>query len=430
MQRAHIATVLPEVGSATSGTATTTRPRLLEARTPLVATAVAVALLPLLVPGGPGNIAPVDLFIAAALVAVLVWASTGVQLRAPYGLAVAALVTAGAIGALEGPVPLDGMLALTQDLWLLVWAWTVANVAASPRGLRLVLGVWVTASAAWAALDLIGVMTGNVTLAGFAANEGGRAAAMFGDPNYAANYFVLSIMIAWATQRPRNRFARICTYGVLVAAWAFTGSNSGIVSLFVAVTAGSVLGVRRRIGSLAMVATLCLVVLLAVVTVPHLSLSDIQRAAQASRYPVLRDWVGRSPSSIEDRSLLLHESVDLYYAGGLLGEGPGSTKPRLVSGQASFVKEAHDDYLAALTERGLLGVAALLLLLGGVLVRTWTVVSRPLRPAVRAVVPRPNALLGAVVGTLASSTVYELLHVRHVWALFAVIAAISVWGRE
>jgi hypothetical protein len=279
-------------------------------------------------------------------------------------------------------------------------------------------------------VDLIGVVTGNAVLAGLAANEGGRTLLTFGDPNYAANYFVVSIMILWATQRPRNRFIRICAYSVLVGAWVFTGSNSGIVSLFVAVATASVLGVRRRFGLPAMVSTFCIVVLLAAGAVPHLSLQDIQRDAQASRYQVVRDWVGRSPSSIGDRTLLLNESVGLFYQGGLLGEGPGSTKPRLIDGQASFVKEAHDDYMAVLTERGVLGALGLLMLLTSVLVRSWTIATRPLRPAVQAVVPRPNALLGAVVGTLASSTVYELLHVRHLWALFALIAAMSLWGRE
>jgi hypothetical protein len=430
MQRAQVATVVPGGASARSRNRTTARDRVLEARTPLVATAVAVGLLPLLVPGGPGNTAPVDLFIAVAVVAVLLWASTGVELRAPYVVAGAVLVTAGALGALAGPVPLDGMLALAQDVWLLLWALAVANAAASPHGLGLILRVWVTASVVWAAVDLIGVVTGNAVLSGLAANEGGRTLLTFGDPNYAANYFVVSIMIIWATQRPRNRFTRICAYDILVGAWVFTGSNRGIVSLFVAVTAAAVLGVRRRSGPLAMVFTLCTVVLLAAVALPHLSLRNIQRTAQASRYQVVRDWVGRSPSSIEDRSLLLHESVGLFYQGGLLGEGPGSTKPRLVEGQASFVKEAHDDYMAALTERGVLGVLGLLLLLGSVLVRTWTIATRPLRPAVQALVPRPNALFGAVVGTLTSGTVYELLHVRHVWGLFALVAAMSLWGRE
>jgi O-Antigen ligase len=430
MQRADAATDSPPDVWTTPGNLTKAPGRVIESPAPLVATALAAGLLPLLVPGGPGNTAPVDLFIAAAVVAVVLWASSGVKLRAPYALAAAVLISAGALGALAGPVPLDGMLALAQDLWLLVWAWAVANAAASPRGLRLILSFWVAASVGWAVLELIGVVTGNAELAGLAANEGGRAASTFGDPNYAANYFVVSMMVIWATQRPRNRLMRICAYGVLAGAWAFTGSNSGIVSLVVAVTAASMLGIRRRLGPVAMVSSVCVVLLLAAVAVPHLSLREIQLAAQASRYQVIRDWVGRSASSIEDRSLLLQESVGLYYQGGLLGEGPGSTKPRLVSSQAPFVKEAHDDYLAALTERGILGVVGLLLLLGSVLVRTWTIATRPLRPAVRDVVPRPNALFGAVVGTFASGTVYELLHVRHVWTLFALIAAISLWGRD
>jgi hypothetical protein len=78
MQRAEVATVVPGVASARSRT--TARDRVLEARVPLVATAVAVGLLPLLVPGGPGNIAPVDLLIAVAVVAVMLWSSSGVEL--------------------------------------------------------------------------------------------------------------------------------------------------------------------------------------------------------------------------------------------------------------------------------------------------------------------------------------------------------------
>ena len=404
--------------------------RALESRAPLFAVALAVSLLPFLTPSGPGGIAPVDLVILASAGVVMVWSSVGVKLRAPYAASVGVLIVAGAAGALAGPVPGAGLLALIQDMWLLVWAAAVANIARSPIGLKLILNVWVTASVAWAGVGLVGVVTGNAVLAGLASNEGGRIALMFGDPNYAANYFVISMMLIWATGRPHSPVLRVCAYGVLVTAWIFTGSNSGIVSLLVAVTTASVLGVRRRWGIVQMVAALTFILLAAITIGSHVSLGGIQRAAQASRYQVLRDWVGRSPSSIEDRSLLLHESFGLYYEGGLLGEGPGSTKPRLTDTQAPFVKEAHDDYFAALTERGVIGVLGLLLLIASVLVRTWTVATRPLSPEVRAIVPRPNALAGAVFGTLVSSTVYELLHVRHVWALFAIIAAIHLWGRE
>ena len=45
-------------------------------------------------------------------------------------------------------------------------------------------------------------------------------------------------------------------------------------------------------------------------------------------------------------------------------------------------------------------------------------------------ISKPNALVGAVCGTMLASTVYELLHLRHLWALFAMVAAVSIWGRR
>jgi len=97
---------------------------------------------------------------------------------------------------------------------------------------------------------------------------------------------------------------------------------------------------------------------------------------------------------------------------------------------APFVKEAHDDYLAALVERGALGFAALLLLGLGLAARTTFLAGTRLRNGFDAVVVKPHALVGALAGTIVAGTVYELLHVRHVWTLFAFIAALYIWGRE
>ena len=44
--------------------------------------------------------------------------------------------------------------------------------------------------------------------------------------------------------------------------------------------------------------------------------------------------------------------------------------------------------------------------------------------------PRPE-LLGAAAGAvLLSALFYEVLHFRHVWALFGLIAAVELWGRR
>jgi hypothetical protein len=46
------------------------------------------------------------------------------------------------------------------------------------------------------------------------------------------------------------------------------------------------------------------------------------------------------------------------------------------------------------------------------------------------VLVHPNAIIGAIAGTLVAQAVYELLHVRHVWVLYAIVAAVYLWGRE
>ena len=152
--------------------------------------------------------------------------------------------------------------------------------------------------------------------------------------------------------------------------------------------------------------------------------------AHNSDYAILRDSIGRGTKSASDREMILSQSSPLLYRGGLLGQGPVSTKPRRQADQAPFVKEAHDDYLAALSERGVIGAAGLLLLVGSLLVRTWAVVTSPLTSEVAAVMRWPPALAGMLIGVLVEGLSYEVMHFRHVWALFGIIAAMSIWGKQ
>jgi O-antigen ligase len=128
--------------------------------------------------------------------------------------------------------------------------------------------------------------------------------------------------------------------------------------------------------------------------------------------------------------MLLQESIVLRRTGGPLGSGPVSTKPRLERKRAQFVKEAHDDYLASIVERGPLGLFGFVLLLVGVNVRVVGMARQRLADGFSAVVIRPHALVGAVAGTAVAMAVYELLHLRHVWAMFALVAAVAIWGRR
>jgi hypothetical protein len=400
-------------------------------RIALVTTAAAVAMLPLAVPTGPGNAAPIDVLIVAAVGACLLWtARAGFRIRFPFALAMGAMLLGGVLGALVGPVPQESIVALAQDLLLIAWCWTVANVSHSPRNLRVALATWAYSGIAWASVAFVGLATGSTLLTGQIERQGTRVQLTLADPSYAANYFFLSMMIIWATQRPRRRPVRLAAYALLVSAIATTGSNSGIVALTVGTVVATALGTRRRFGAAPAIALLTAIVLAGGFAASRISLSDIQAKAHDSPYAFVRQGIGRSPDSSGQREALLQESMRLYKLGSPLGEGPVSTKPRLLDEMVPLVKEAHNDYFAALTERGPFGFIGILLLVAGLVFASLSATFGKLSAGFAAVVPRPNALVGALGGTLVAMTVYELLHVRHVWALFALVAALSIWGRD
>jgi O-Antigen ligase len=400
-------------------------------RLAVTATAAAVATLPLLTPRSPANMAPVDALIAVAIGACLLWAGTSHHpWRWPYAVPGALLMAGGALGALAGPVPGAGLVALLQDAILLTWCWAVANIASSPERLRVLLATWAYSALAWVVALFIGLAAGVTVLTGQTPSEGTRTALTFGDPNYSASYYVISLMVIWASGYPRRRALRVVAYVLLVVALVSTGSNSGLVSLAIGSVVAVVLATGRRAGIAAAVVTLAAILLGGAAIASRISFKEVQTAAHGSRFAILRDGLGRSEKSVAQRHMLLSESLNLYRSGGPLGEGPVSTKPRLRERMAPFVKEAHDDYLAALIERGVLGVAGIGLLIGGLAVRLTRLVAAPLADGFADVVPRPHALVAAVVGTLVAMGVYELLHVRHMWALLAFVAALYLWGRR
>jgi O-antigen ligase len=161
-----------------------------------------------------------------------------------------------------------------------------------------------------------------------------------------------------------------------------------------------------------------------VVLAPHVDITQIQQQA-ADSIPVLHDSLGRADESSGTREVLIRETFGLYLHGNLVGVGPSRTKDTLQAEAAPYVKEAHDDYTAALVERGAGGAAALVLLMWVVGTRFTRSVTRPMRPDIKAVVPRPEYLLALVLVFAASGFFYEVLHFRHLWALLGLGAGID-----
>ena len=389
-----------------------------------------LAFMPVLRPSLPGNSSPVDLLIGLGIALTLAWAvATNLRVHVPYVVPIGILVAAGAIGGLAGPAKGLSLLQLAQDVALLAWCASLVNVARSPAALGALVRTWAWSSIVWAALLVVAYATGVDTLSGVTDRTGGRASLTFGDANLAATYFVLSLLVVAASRTPRHRAARLGGYGLLLAAMALTGSNGALLALAIALPLAGAIAIRRRLGTAPAVVAVAACLVAAAVAVPRVDLGAIQEWAQATDQPLLIDSIGRTDQSTYDRAALVDEAQDLYYSDrGLTGWGPRATKTILTMQQVPFPKEAHDDYIAALVERGILGAVGLLVLIAAVAFRTRALFGgRDARPFAAAI-PRTVPLVAAVIAVAVFSTNEQVLHFRQIWALFAIVAAYHLWA--
>jgi hypothetical protein len=396
----------------------------------LLTGAASLFLLPLLRPSGPGNSSPVDVVIALTIVTTLAWAvRSRLPLHVPYGIAVGILFVAGAIAGLAGPFPTLSLLELSQDLFLLAWCAALVNMARSPAAFRFLLRAWALGAILWAALLIVAYGAGVTAISGVNDTEGPRASLLAGDPNLLATYFVISIMVTAASGWPARPALRVAAFGLLLGGLGLTFSNGGMLALSIGVGVSLAIWSVRRFGLVpTTVPVAALALMLGTATLAHVGVSTFQDLARTSGQPFLQNSLGRSNQSSQERGTIIDESMVLLNQGGLLGWGPRATKSELAAQQAAYANEAHDDYLAAVVERGLLGGIGLLVLIAALGMRVRTLVGRRQAAAFRGVIPHTAPIAGAVIGLAVFATNEQVLHFRQVWALFAVIAAYHLWA--
>jgi hypothetical protein len=401
---------------------------------PALAGTVAV-LLPFLDPAGPGNTAPADAAICAAVAVAALWVSrTALPLAFPYLLGVGLLVLGGALASNLAGAPPSTILVLVQDALLFVWGMTLALGAHDSRIIRAVTTAWCRTVSVYACLAVASYLVGFAAFSGVTAKDGARAAYTFGDPNLAGNYLVTSLFIMGACRHPRSALQRRFAYLMILVAIVFTGSNGAMVSLLLGgVVVVAVARYRARglmAGLLTLVGTTCATTVLVAYVTTQVDISKVREAAAGS-VPLLRDSVGRSGGSESQRVTILDEGYHLFLQGDGTGYGPGRTKATLARTQAPYVKEAHNDYLAALLERGVVGEIGLLLLGAAALARCGRLLVGRLPDEYVVILPRAWLLVavGPVMGV--SATFYEVEHFRHLWTWLGLLAALTiVLGRE
>ena len=384
--------------------------------------AVALGLMALVSPKGPLHGAPIDLVMVLGIFVSFLWAlRSRAKLRLPFVIPMTGLVATGLLAALVSASPQSGAVAAVQEIFLLLWCAAIATVCRTPRSLGIVLRAWALGATAWAALLVAAVVTGVPGIG----EVGTRARLFFDHPNMAGNFFMIGVFIVVASGYPRRLPLRIGACLILVSAMFLTGSNAALLSLIGGGVVVLFLNLRARKGLIQ--ATAVVAVLVGGLGIVWVEVAvPLVQAAQQSDNPLFRYSVGRGARSADNRESLFLSQLQLFEQGNLLGIGPAGTRAALDDAAATTAKEAHNDYLGTLVERGPLGALALAGLIGGVVARSVRITRRPLPPHLARVVPVPAALVGAAAAFALTALTHEVLHYRWLWALFGVLAALHL----
>jgi O-antigen ligase len=390
---------------------------------------LAVAALPLLVPKGPGNTAPVDaLAIVYLLVAMVALPRTGRKLERPAGPALLLFLAAGVVATLASDNVGLGLITLLIEVYLILLFFGVSNdLADDPRGLDRILAVWVLAAVVWTCLPVlvaVHVLPQELPIVGV---QGARPAGTSGNPNLLGSYLVTSFFVLLASPWPRARLPRL-----LAAAWLLwgiwlTGSNGGISGLLIGV---AVLGIgavfrrgRTREQMQGLVGALLLLVVLVVVGTGALIEWQAGRPtpfrvfSDESQDSPLGSTLGRTDRGLEDRLDIWRQTWEAASPHVAVGIGPGQfVSLNLLNPKGVARSSTHNDYLSVTIERGLLGLVAYLAFCL-ILVR-WGGRLLIAEGSGRAT---HRALAGAVWANLVFGLAHETYHFRHMWMLFALL---------
>jgi O-antigen ligase len=393
-----------------------------------MAVATALVALPMLQPTAPGHITPADTVMGIAIVIVLLWlGTTGVEAHLPYIVPMSLYIGAGMLAAAFGAYTVRGALTVGQDIALIAWGACVANVVRTPDGLRTVLRAWVYGATVWGGALVLAMVTHQWWLAG-GPSQVQRGSLFFGIPNIAGNFFALSFFVLLLGNSPTSFIPRLIVGATLLAAVAVTGSNAALGSLALGGAASLFIWIWRRWDLVTAIGSIFVgVVVVAVLGLFLVESGAIQWLRSTTNSLVVHS-VDRSVRSAQGRQTLFPEVFELYREGTPLGIGPAATLPTLASRRINE-KSAHDDYLATLVERGPVGLVGLVVLIAGVFVRSWTLALGKISAAFEHVVRNPTALIGAFITIWVTAMTHEVLHYRHVWAFFGLLAGLYLFAQ-
>lgn len=323
-------------------------------------------------------------------------------------------------------------ITLIQDAYLYAWFLALVAILAprgDQRGMR-IGWMWSANIAGGIALTLL-LTNGITTFWMIFGPKGWRAVGLFDGPNSLADFMMVSLFVTVSLMGQANRFLVVGSLLFQLLVLVATKSIGAMSGWMLGMVVFAFLRLLTRLGSL--FGTLAITALLGGTLLlgwwmgtewgvgGHIVADFKQRSA-----------MGRLDKSAEGREVIWHRLIERY-AESPLGIGPGnSSEQKLSIGHSERrtsqrSKEAHNDYLGYLVERGPLGLLGLLMLVVLPFTAVWKgfrkVADRRWRAGAGGVLAA--ALAGGLVATAFHSLTMEKLHFRHYWTFLALVYAFS-----
>jgi O-antigen ligase len=390
-----------------------------------------IVLVPVVVPTGPAESAIVDIVSVIALP--IFAASVAVRRRpltVPFLIPIFLISVGSLVATINAISPGNAYLAMTQDFYLFAWFVMLVNLLRDGRDLKTFRVIWMWTANAVALFGIYRVLAvGHMGLGGLVSPRGFRAISTFYDPNMCADYLVLSLFVVIGLGEEIGRLVRWSSIGLLLVGILATKSMGGLTSLGVGLAVWLLARAwTLRISPAGLAAFGLLGASLALGAfwvVKGMGVGEAQLGSAASS-----SVLGRAGHSSEGR-FAIWGSLFRRYVKTPLGIGPGNSQSVPLSAEererpnSLMSKEAHNDYLAYLIERGPLGLLGLLFLKLGVFGRLITWWRRRVRQGHRTGGVFIAASIAAFFASSIHSFTLETLHFRHEWLFLAMVCALD-----
>ncbi len=324
------------------------------------------------------------------------------KLQIPLIIPIAIIMVGSLFSMFNAQVPLKNSLALITDLYLFTFFLVLYNVIETKRELKIFILLFI----------VFATLQGCFMVGDFLVNAGERSIGTFLNPNMASSYLGLSFFLLFQPYVKVNKYLSSLFGFFILGGMLATKSFAGLIGFFiVTLTVMIVYWYRERTFNIIKLGTVILIItLVSLVIYP-----------MVAKVPNLSS---RFSKSFDSRIILWKTGLNTFIKNPIgSGIGPAGFKevgPEVELTTNELIKiELHSDWLSFLVERGLIGFLGIVLLfcaIAKMLLQT-TKTSNSNREKLWII-----GLSGMFIFALSFSFTHEILHFRHVWIAFALIA--------